>query len=256
MTEVLEKPELSQDEEIDRLRKELADRDRKLSAAFEANLEVRESRERLRSLETAMERKKKAASDAKKAFETAIEAHLQLEDELDSGQGRLPLSAAPDPKPATAAETEPATATDGPATIKLHAVEDESWRECLVVDLGLPTGIEKALIAAEIDTIGKLADWTAIPTASGYNQKLTDIGGIGAAKAEKIEAAMIEFWAARKTQAETAVVEVGAPTVASIDQELADAVHDAEEEQIAELEAQPPDGDEEIETEEDEDDEE
>ena len=72
---------------------------------------------------------------------------------------------------------------------------DETWREVpidtLSLECGLSESIVNKLVEAEITTIGKLADWTK------SEKRLTDIAGIGGAKAEQIEAAMDKFWGSR-----------------------------------------------------------
>lgn len=70
--------------------------------------------------------------------------------------------------------------------------DDESWKAVEIGELDVPDGILNKLIEAEIETIGDLANWNE----SG--KLLTDIEGIGQAKAEKIEAALDKFWAERK----------------------------------------------------------
>lgn len=73
---------------------------------------------------------------------------------------------------------------------------DEQWRATDLGALGLTSRISKALCEAGIDTLGKLADYTA------SEKQLTDIEGIGAKAAEDIDAATAAFWASRVTDEE------------------------------------------------------
>jgi ERCC4-type nuclease len=82
---------------------------------------------------------------------------------------------------------------------------DDSWRVVPFTLLNLPQAIVEKLYEAELATVGQLADWTAA------GRELTDIPGIGPAKAEKIEEAMEAFWSVRTDSAESAAAEA-APT--------------------------------------------
>lgn len=72
----------------------------------------------------------------------------------------------------------------------------EMWRQTPVNELQLSDGIIMLLEEAGLDTIGKLADWTA------KDKRLTDIPHIGEAKAEAIEKALDIFWSSRKAEGE------------------------------------------------------
>lgn len=72
------------------------------------------------------------------------------------------------------------------------AADDETWRDAPIDDLvgcGLKAGIAQLLAEKNITTIGKLADYTS----NGYD-RLTDIEGIGAGKAEQIDEALQAYW--------------------------------------------------------------
>ena len=69
--------------------------------------------------------------------------------------------------------------------------DDESWRSVEVTDLVLPRSVYSHLYAAELRTIGQIADWTK-------DKRLIDIPGIGQATGEKIEAALDQFWQKRE----------------------------------------------------------
>lgn len=68
--------------------------------------------------------------------------------------------------------------------------EGEDWKSCPVLDLSLPDSIVSLLLEADLETVGDLAAWTE-------QYQLTDVQGIGEAKAEKIEEALSQFWASR-----------------------------------------------------------
>lgn len=71
---------------------------------------------------------------------------------------------------------------------------EDAWRSVLLADAighAISPGTLEALLQAEIDTVGALAQYTS-------EHPLILIKGIGEAKAETIEKAMEAFWAARK----------------------------------------------------------
>lgn len=104
------------------------------------------------------------------------------------------VEAAFDPTNPTPAEA----ATDAPN----DTAADETWRAITLAETPIPAPIVAKLAAANILTVGQLSDYT-VPNAAGFSNELTSIAGIGKAKAEKIEAAMVEFWATRKEAATT-----------------------------------------------------
>jgi hypothetical protein len=73
---------------------------------------------------------------------------------------------------------------------------DDSWRALSIDELDIPKSLREKLREAEITSVGGIADWTS----SGKN--LTDIRGVGEAKAEKIQDALEKVWANRKAIAE------------------------------------------------------
>lgn len=90
-------------------------------------------------------------------------------------------------------KAEESTEADDQSSEEAESTDDsEAWRAVEIGEINVPESILNKLIEAGIETVGDLADW------SGSGKKLTDINGIGAAKAEKIEAAMDEFWAERQ----------------------------------------------------------
>lgn len=68
------------------------------------------------------------------------------------------------------------------------ASPDDAWQKTPLADLGLSPKILEAMEVARVRTVGELADYTR-------QYMLTDIKGIGPAKAEEIEDALTKFWA-------------------------------------------------------------
>lgn len=145
----------------------------------EADETLREIREMTAEIEEASAdhyRKNESAKAAKKRVESLTADLIAF---IRKSNEKLPLF---DGKPV------PPPPAEAPA-------EDQSWREVpidtLSLECGLSESIVNKLVEAEITTIGKLADWTK------SEKRLTDIAGIGGAKAEAIEGAMDKFWGAR-----------------------------------------------------------
>jgi hypothetical protein len=81
----------------------------------------------------------------------------------------------------------------------LFDAADQDWRDVELVDaLGGQPGVTGSLLEklaeAELRTVGQLSDYL---NADGGRQRLTDIKGVGAKKAEAIEEALAAFWARR-----------------------------------------------------------
>lgn len=72
---------------------------------------------------------------------------------------------------------------------------DDSWKAIKLTEAlpDLSAAILAKLHEASIDTMGELQQWTA-----DGKKRITDIKGIGAGAAEKIEEACTAFWASRK----------------------------------------------------------
>lgn len=68
---------------------------------------------------------------------------------------------------------------------------DESWRALPLSEVlvGIPDSNLEKLADAKLDTLGQLSDWL-----KDERNRLTDLPGIGQAKAEKIENKLMEFW--------------------------------------------------------------
>lgn len=118
---------------------------------------------------------KEKAADAKKSYDAAVDGLLRVIRHHTEGVKALPLFDKPGPEPAP----------DEPA----------GWRETPLSGLGLSDGILKALAehAPPILTLGHLTDFT-----NGRDNQLTDIKGIGEAKAEEIREVSLAFWEARR----------------------------------------------------------
>lgn len=121
--------------------------------------------------------KSEAAKAAKKRYEAAL-------DDLTNyvaGLKPMPLF---DRQPSENGQAKPA--------------DDGAWRPIPIEALeefGLAPKIVASLLDGGIPTLGDLADFL-----SKENGQLTDIGGIGPAKAEQIEQALESFWASGREQ--------------------------------------------------------
>ena len=84
-------------------------------------------------------------------------------------------------------QPEPPHPVDPDATPSVSA--DESVKlSTPIVELGLPKGVESALLEAGLSTVGEIASYTE------KGNDLTDIKGIGVTKAEQIQNAMASVW--------------------------------------------------------------
>lgn len=124
------------------------------------------------------EEAKESLKDIKDRRENAVSnlARITRNDPREVGVSK-PVASSP-----SANSTQPQ-----PASISNSYYSNE-WMSVPVDTLGLPAGIVAALAEADIDTLGKIADYTAA------GKRLTDIANIGTAKAEKIENACAEYW--------------------------------------------------------------
>lgn len=71
-----------------------------------------------------------------------------------------------------------------------EVVEDDAWRAVSLDTLGIRGKLADTLCEANLPNLGAIADYTAA------GKLLTDIEGVGAAKAEKVEEACAAYWAA------------------------------------------------------------
>lgn len=74
---------------------------------------------------------------------------------------------------------------------------DKSWRSISIDELGLPAKVCEALRenVPSLATVGDIADWTG-----DRDRQLTDVKGIGAAKATQIDEALERVWKQRAEQ--------------------------------------------------------
>lgn len=130
------------------------------------------------------ELKKEKAGDAKKVFDGLVEQLLELIRKVKNPPSMPLFDGVPEPNRASS-ETD------------VTCTEPQAWRSVPLSEalVGLPEAIVTSLNESNLQTMGELADWTA---AYGGRNKLTDIAGIGPAKAEKIEQALVDFWARQK----------------------------------------------------------
>lgn len=129
---------------------------------------------------------KEETKNAKAMFDAAIDHLCML---IRSKTEEMPLF----DQPAVAEAAGPVDPEDD-----APQVEDESWRDVPLGDVlsGLPPSIVSALNESGLKTVGELADASKNPQF-----KMTDIPGIGPVKAEKVEAALEEFWKRRAAAA-------------------------------------------------------
>lgn len=87
---------------------------------------------------------------------------------------------------------------EGEPAAEASQEEDQSWREVSIEDAGIPEKLCAFLLENKppIETLGDLADWTS-------KHQLTDINGIGPAKATQIDEAMDRFWETYRPNGET-----------------------------------------------------
>lgn len=142
------------------------------------------------------------AKAAKAEAKAAAEALQKI---VDRGPEHYPLFEANPEIPAESARGEGEAGTSGgnqpagesagdqdAAAIDASQDDDDSWKDVPLSELnGIPDGVLNKLYAAQIATVGDLAAWST-------DSALTDIAGIGQAKAETIEQALEKFWASRK----------------------------------------------------------
>ncbi len=138
---------------------------------------------------------------AKKVFERSVEDMRDFVRDRRNARGKppqpKPAKLYPDPK-----DSHWVDHTDNREPGEVPAVDD-SWKSVPLADLvdkdGLPAKVAQLLGDAGINTLGELAAYSE-PAASGYTKKLTDIAGIGPAKADAIEAATAAFWSRRNAE--------------------------------------------------------
>ncbi len=184
----------------------------KLDAKAELENQIAEQQTVVADLAVDRLRKEIVAKSAKAKLDAAVESLEMMESDLAAGRFPLPFSGAM-PGGGDQLAGNSASPLPGQQELPLNgavitaAPDDESWRLVNVSELDLPGGVRKALFEAGLATLGKIADFTAA------DNRLTDVKGIGAGKAEKIEAALEKYWAenprGEKSPAEKVVAAAG-----------------------------------------------
>lgn len=175
-----------------------------LAIGIEHAERLRKSRQRVKQAEDEAEAAKKAASEARKAYESAVTEHFELERDLDSPQQRLPFAAEPEePEARPAARPEPAAV--------------EAWRGVFLDTLDLSMDTVAKLHEANLTTVGDLCDYLK-PAPTGFRRNLREIDGIGAAKAEEIEDALEASWKGQASPVSSPAPDANAEILAGVQQ--------------------------------------
>ncbi|MEM7227284.1 MAG: hypothetical protein AAF432_00570 [Planctomycetota bacterium] len=130
--------------------------------------DIRIARARVGETLTEWERQKKITNAAKADYDAAVQDLLDTIDDQD--QMKLSFTASP--------------SSDG------EKPEADAWRNVEISDLKLGTKNEKALRDAELDTLGKLADFTST------GKRFDSVTGVGSVGADDIDEALTQWWAA------------------------------------------------------------
>jgi hypothetical protein len=151
--------------------------------------EIREARKKVRACRDRLEQHKLAAKEAKESLEIAqLDLDAAILNMLN-GQTGLPL-------------------LDAVEKVDVAVFTDESWREVdLLLLEGIPPKATQSLMEGGLRTVGELADYTKT------GGQLSDLGGIGPATVEKIDAAMDRFWTEWGKAHPVAVVVEGEPDI-------------------------------------------
>lgn len=143
---------------------------------------IRETESRAAMIAAEIDGIKEDLKSAKQRYDDTIILLRSMVRRGPDPQASLPF---PDDDDATPAPVQ----IDQPPTTSTTVDGDDVWRAVPIVELeNLAEPIKQKLLDANLNTVGELADFTA----SG--KLLTDIKGIGDAKAEKIEYALECFW--------------------------------------------------------------
>lgn len=201
-------------------RRSAADDSTTLAKIAEAAEEVRYWREQQALL-------KEQAKEAKENLQGAVNRLMRLSTEVANDSARPLLAAAESKTESSATSETPARTYQGdpvdpladapgsaavepaPAT-PLPDPSTEAWRSYRFDDpdhfpsLASQKAIVAKLAEAGIETIGGMIDFQK-PGEGGYCKSITDIKGIGAGKAEKIENALEQFWADNPNLVQSAV---------------------------------------------------
>lgn len=173
---------------------------------------IGEAKVEARDAEAAYEIAKKASNIAKKAFEHAATRLLDLIEERDEGRGKKPQKnlfsdigkndgdGSKDQPPATATIDLPIGSADPWGNLwEMFPIDIEGpwlqWMKKGDIEK-LNAGDVKDGPAHPILNMGDMSRYTTPnPANPSFTRRLIDIQGIGKAAAERIEAALVEFWA-------------------------------------------------------------
>lgn len=126
---------------------------------------------------------KAKAGDAKKAYDGAVVEFIEVDEDEDR-----PLLKAMEEQPSR--KVEAVAAVDDSDT-----VETEEWRSEPITVLALDDRINQLLLEAKPFAIATLGDLTDFLNNDGRPRQYTDIDGIGPAKAQKIDDALVQWFA-------------------------------------------------------------
>lgn len=162
--------------------------------------EIAELERECQEAETAFEKAKKAAKEAREFFDLkvselrkairAISTPMPLY-EPKNGQQTAPIN--PDLESVLEAESDQDQAEQDEEALATPLSE-------VFAEAGLSEAITSCFYRKNLQTVGDLAKWTAAEPwpGAGYNNELHDLEGIGDVKAEKVEEALEKFWEKRR----------------------------------------------------------
>lgn len=154
-----------------------AEAERKAEAAAEAMEILSKIEDATRNVDNAAMRVAKVKGELKFVKEVYDDHVERLKDLCRTRMERLPLL---DGQPEQGGE-----GGDGS-----QSVSKDAWKELPLSDLGLPAGVHKSLLTADIGTIGELCDEMNADPLSWWE----DISGIGPAAIQAIADKFIDFW--------------------------------------------------------------
>ena len=138
-------------------------------------------------LEAEVEEKKLDLKEAKSRLDSGVSRMRRLIGQIDEAKQK-------DAKDADRPLLNALEAGDAERNGHAHGdpLGDDSWKKVRIDDLGLSPAVLKSLHEAKIKTLGKLEKYRT------GDEPLTCIPGVGEKSAEKIEEAVLQFFAARK----------------------------------------------------------
>jgi hypothetical protein len=160
-----------------------ADLDRAAEAAVEAMEILGKIEDATRNVDNAAMRVAKAKGQLKFAKEIYEDYVEHLKELCRTRMEKHPLFDGP-ASDQNDSPSEPKTGEGGPSPDK------DAWKELPLSDLGLPAGILKSLLSADITKIGELCDEMNADPLSWHE----DISGIGPVAIEAIAKKFAEFW--------------------------------------------------------------